>query len=108
MSNGDYISPTLRKAYSSLIQGMPCNDPFDSEGPVGKFCKKNWLTTKKSSAKYKYPSMKDAARYKWVFVLSYFFMRITLRLIGPNKFYDLSKLLIHLSIYRKNPGLWKL
>jgi hypothetical protein len=35
-------------------------------------------------------------------------MRLCLRLLGPNRFYDLSKLMVFLSIYRRNRRLWKL
>ena len=36
MSNGDYISPTLRRAYACIIKELPADhDPFDSKGLAG-------------------------------------------------------------------------
>lgn len=108
MSDGSYISPTLRRAYASTRGCLPANtDPFDSAGPVGSFAMNNYLLEKKNS-KYTYPSLKEAGRHSKKFLLVYFLMRQALRVLGPNRFYDLSKLMVYLSIYRKNPDLWKL
>jgi len=108
MSNGSYISPSLRRAYAS-IRGSFADDhnPFDSNGPVGFFAAKNNLL-EKNNAKYAYPSLKEAAKHSRKFLLVYFLMRQALRVLGPNRFYDLSKLMVYLSIYRKNTNLWKL
>jgi hypothetical protein len=35
-------------------------------------------------------------------------MRFILRTFGPSRFYDLSKLMVYLSIYRKQNGYWKI
>jgi hypothetical protein len=108
MSNGPYISPTLRRAYASIRDTLPDgHNPFDAMGPVGVFAKKNKLL-EKNSAKYAYPSLKEATKHSKKFLLVYFLMRQTLRVLGPNRFYDFSKLLVFLSIYRKNVDLWKL
>ena len=108
MSDGSYISPTLRRAYASIKTSFPNNhDPFDSNGPVSSFASKNYLFEKDNS-KYAYPSLKEAAKHSKKFLLVYFLMRQALRILGPNRFYDLSKLMVYLSIYRKNLNLWKL
>ena len=108
MSNGSYISPTLRRAYVSVRDTLPDNhNPFESSGPVGSFASKNRLLEKNNS-KYAYPSLKEATKHSKKFLLVYFLMRQALRVLGPNRFYDLSKLMVYLSIYRKNPSLWKL
>jgi len=107
MSNGSYISPTLRRAYVSVRDTLPDNhNPFESSGPAGSFASKNCLLEKNNS-KYAYPSLKEATKHSKKFLLVYFLMRQTLRVLGPNRFYDLSKLMVYLSIYRKNPSLWK-
>jgi hypothetical protein len=107
MSNGEYISPTLRRAYACVLSELPPNhDPFDSKGVVGLFARRNYLF-EKSSAPYVSNSFADMPKHKRKFTGIYFVMRMILRLIGPNKFYNLSRLLVYLSSYRQNRGLWK-
>jgi len=108
MSDGSYISPTLRRAYAAVRDELPANhNPFDSMGPVGKFSRKNFLVGE-AGGKYSYPGFKETKKHEGKLRAIYALMRITLRVVGPNRFYDLSKLLVYLSLYRKNRGLWKL
>ena len=108
MSDGSYISPTLRRAYASIKNSLPNgHNPFDSAGQVGSFASQNYLL-EKNNVKYSYPSLKESAKHSKKFLLVYFLMRLALRVLGPNRFYDLSKLMVYLSIYRKNTNLWKL
>jgi len=107
LSDGSYISPTLRRAYSSVRRKLPTDaDPFDSNGPVGHFARKNGLVSKKSQNRYSYPGFKDAQNYQKELRFIYWMMRIFLRTFGPNRFYDLSKLMVFLSIYRKDHKYW--
>lgn len=108
MSNGDYISPTLRRAYASVLDELPKNhDPFDSEGPVGCFARKNNLLRGKSRMLFS-SSYGDMVKHKAKFVLVNSVMRIILRVLGPNRFSDFSRLLVYLSSYRSNRGMWRL
>ena len=109
MSDGTFISPTLRRAYAAVRGELPQNhNPFDIQGPVGQFALKNGLLNKKGQSPYKYPGLKERANYPTVFLVAYFFLRLILKIVGPNRFYDLSKLMVFLSIYRLNRRLWKL
>jgi hypothetical protein len=106
MSDGSYISPTLRRAYAAVRGSFSTNhDPFDTSGEVGKFAKKNHLY-QKNQKKYSYPSLKESKKHSIKFLIVYFLMRKLLEFSGPNKFYDLSKLMVYLSSYRKNISLW--
>jgi hypothetical protein len=108
MSDGSYISPTLRRAYAAVRTELPAgHDPFDSSGPVGNFARKNSLT-QKNAQRYRYPGLKEAHKHSTTLNMIYSVLRIILMLVGPNRFYDLSKLLVYLSVYRKNRKLWKL
>jgi hypothetical protein len=108
MSDGSYVSPTLRRAYAAIRHELPTeHDPFDSMGPVGKFARKNSLIQTKGKI-YHYPGLRDKQKYPTVLKLIYTALRIILWLVGPNKFYNLSKLFVFLSIYRLNRQLWKL
>lgn len=109
MSDGSYISPTLRRAYAAVRSELPINhDPFNIDGPVGQFAKKNWLVDKGSRGIYKYPGLKDKDQHPKSFLVIYFILRIVLRIVGPRRFYDLSKLMVYLSILRLNRQLWRL
>jgi len=110
MTGGEYISLTLRRAYASIISELPQNhNPFDSKGLVGYFAKKNHLFERKIKVEPKKSiGFQDIEANKTKIKYIYKLMRIILRLIGPNKFNDLSNLLVYLSSYRQNRGLWKL
>jgi hypothetical protein len=107
MSNGDYISPTLRRAYSCVAAEFPTDtDPFDAEGPVGKFAKRNYLIGK-IPIRYQSNSFDDISSHKMKFKLINMFMRFILRILGPNRFANFSRLLVYLSSYRQNRDMWK-
>jgi hypothetical protein len=109
MSDGSYISPTLRRAYVSIKNKLRVDvDPFDSGGVIGAFAKKNNLLIKNRDYKYKYPTLSEAKSNSRTFDFVYLIMRVILRIFGPNKFYDLSKLMVYLSLYRKEHKYWRL
>lgn len=107
MSNGDYISPTLRRAYACVAEEFTsCHNPFDSNGSVANFARKNFLFEGKSTV-YVPAGYNDAAKHGNLFYLVNFAMRIILKILGPNRFSNFSRLLVYLSSYRQNRGLWK-
>lgn len=109
MSDGSYISPTLRRAYASVRRKFPVEaDPFDAQGPVGSFARKNGLVSRNTQQRYSYPGLKEAQSNQKILGFIYWVMRVFLRIFGPNRFYDLSKLMVYLSIYRKEHGYWKI
>lgn len=108
MSDGTCISPTLRRAYAAVRHELPIeHDPFDSVGPVGRFARKNYLIQTNGEI-YRYPGLRDKQKYLTPLKLTYTALRVILWLVGPDKFYNLSKLFVYLSIYRLNRNLWKL
>jgi hypothetical protein len=108
LSNGDYISPVLRRAYAAVYKELKNDyDPFDSTGFMGKFIRKNHL--KESDNKvYKPLYESNLGGYGWQFKTINFIFRTILRFVGPNMFVNYSRLLVYLSSYRKNRKLWKL
>ncbi len=108
MSDGSYISPTLRRAYASVRDMLPPDtDPFDANGRVGDFARKNGLIARGEQTRYQYPGLKDAQNHGRTLVFIYWVMRLFLRTFGPHRFYDLSKLMVYLSVFRKKHGYWK-
>jgi hypothetical protein len=107
MSDGSYISPTLRRAYASVRQKIHTTaDPFDATGPVGVFARKNRLIDRNPKKRYSYPGLKEAQNNQKILGFIYGMMRIFLRIFGPHRFYDLSKLMVFLSIYRNKHKYW--
>ena len=107
MSDGSYISPTLRRAYASIekeISGQ--HDPFDSNGLVHAFAKSNHLLSK-HSAGFTPLGFEDKDIHKYKMKMIYLALRFILLVLGPNAFSNFSRLLVYLSSYRQNRGLWK-
>ena len=108
MNNGDYISPTLRRAYASVVDELPLDhDPFDINGVVGKFAKKNHLL-EKSAKQYAPTGYEAIGLNKIKFKILNWLLRLVLRILGPNQFSNFSRLLVYLSSYRINRSLWKI
>lgn len=107
MSGGEYISPTLRRAYSCVLPELPKDhDPFDSSGVVGAFARKNHLFEKRPTP-YSAVGFRHLPAQRNKLKVAYFLMRIGLRLMGPNRFQNFSRLLVYLSSYRQHRGLWR-
>lgn len=107
MTDGKYISPTLRRAYACILPELPANhQPFDANGVVAKFAKRNNLYEKEDKA-YKRESFGAVSKNSGILKLLYLGMRLMLWVVGPNKFMNLSRLMVYLSSYRQNRGLWK-
>lgn len=108
MSDGSYISPTLRRAYAAVRSELePSHAPFEAKGPVGIFARRNRLLRSRVTT-YKYPTISQAVAHGRALSVVHAALRILLRLVGPNRFYDLTKLLVFVSILRLQRGLWKL
>jgi hypothetical protein len=104
--NGNYISPTLRRAYVSVYEKLAIDNPFLDNARFNLFIKKNYLLEKKGH--YKASGTESMNLHSKKFKITYFFMRRILQFLGPNQFSNFSRLLVYLSSYRQNKDLWKL
>ena len=110
MSDGKtYVNPVLRRAYASIIDEFtPSANPFDMNGDVARFARKNHLFGKKNE-KYKalgYRELKDSSTRRKINIV-FCFLRFLLRIMGPNNFMNLSRLFVYLSSYQRVGNLWK-
>ncbi len=108
-SNDTYITPTLRRAYAAVMDRFPeVNNPFDHEGPVFLFAKKNHLLSKRNK-RYESLGYNDLKNERTEKKMEYVYslMRLALRIMGPNAFMNLSRLFVYLSSYQKLPKMWK-
>lgn len=109
MDNGNYISPTLRRAYASALasgQFAVIHSPFEIDGVIGKFAKKNYLLSK-SEMSYVSAGVENLDENKWKFFLINKLFKLLLFFMGPNQLMNLSRLLVFLSSFRLNSKLWK-
>jgi len=110
MSNGYYISPMLRHAYSSVYSSLKhIDDPFDSDSLVGKFAKRNYLISKKiAPLGYMKNNLNKNEGYALEIKIMNFLLKCLLMVIGPNKFHVFTRGLVYFSSPRLNKGLWKI
>jgi len=107
MTNGNYISPTLRRAYAARLKEFSTDvDPFDGNGAVATFAKKNNLF-QKSNKRFMLEGYNTYANHSRKFTIVYFLMRLLLKIIGPNNFMNFSRLLVYLSRYHNVKDMWK-
>ncbi|TFY92298.1 hypothetical protein DYL61_17650 [Pseudomonas nabeulensis] len=107
MNDGKYISPTLRRAYASVMGSIPNgHDPFATDGPVYKFAKKNYLF--ETGGRYKPAGFEDAQSHSGKLKAINSLLKIILFTVGPNRFMNISRLFVYLSSFRLNKKLWKL
>jgi hypothetical protein len=108
LSSGHYITPLLRRAYASNLQHFAdIPDPFNSQQIVT-FAKCNFLLAKNNT---RYSVRKNLlntrSQFSTQLKISYLLMRILLRIVGPNIYFDMMRGFVLLSLSRKHPGLWK-
>jgi hypothetical protein len=105
-AQGDYISPSLRRAYYAMkLDFSAAADPFNS-AEVYAFAKKNRLL-QRNNTPYKLVGFRSAGKTPLSLRIIFHVMRLILRVAGPNKFFDFSRLLVLVSLYWKNKDLWR-
>jgi hypothetical protein len=99
-SEGRYISPTLRRVYVSIVDsGHIISNPFTSVemSRIGK----KYNLYEKNNSKYAYKGFASLKGRPFSLRFFDFGLRLTLRIFGPNKFFDFTRLLVYRSM------IWK-
>jgi hypothetical protein len=109
-SDGTYINPLLRLAYSSMYDNLKnLNNPFDSKSDVFIFAKKNYLLGRNNNPiGYKNNVLNNFNKYGTELKVINSVLKFILFLLGANRFYLLTKGFVLLSSPRLNKNLWKL
>lgn len=102
-----YITPTLRRAYASVLNEFSStHNPFSKNGEVHKFAKINYLFDRKN-IEYKPEGFDEMKKYNIVFSFISKGLKFLLYLLGPSRFTNLSRLFVYLSSYRQQKNLWE-
>lgn len=105
--SGDEITVTLRRAFACNLEKFKSEtDPFSEGSDVYKFAKRNFLLTK-DPRRYKPAGFQDAKQHPVKLKIVFSLMKMVLYIVGPKRFWDVSRLLVFLSSYRRLTGLWK-
>lgn len=104
--NGEYITPLLRRAFECMKDNFDDPDPFCSRSQVYAFGRTNGLIKEKMP--FKPESYSDLPRRAKVINVSFYILRLILKIIGPNNFMNLGRFMIYVSRFHHNKKLWKL
>ena len=99
--DGAYVAPALRRFYAPFRKNVfaDVKNPFEPEGRVRSFARKNGLIPRANS-EAKRQNFHDMSAYKsQIFILLRVF-RFALFILGPNRYFALMKYLAHISSLR--------
>ena len=105
--DGVYITPALRRFYSTLKSSLFSNvtNPFASDGIVKKFAIQNKLISS-TNTPHKRMIFKDVESQKSSIYIINRMLRLVLRLMGPEKYFNFMKYLAHISSLRNQSGIF--
>ncbi|KAF3997447.1 glycosyl transferase [Glaciimonas immobilis] len=105
--DGTYITPALRRFYAGL-RGNVFKDeqnPFSADGPVKRFAKKNRLLVK-GNLSAKRHIFSDMGKYSFSIKILLKLMRISLSILGPERYFNLMRYLVHISSLRNQVDMF--
>lgn len=105
--DGTYITPALRRFYSQLRQVVfrLHENPFCWDGAVIKFAKKQGLLVKHKDVSKRH-TFRDIDTYSFQIKVINKMLRLTLFLIGPERYFNLMRYLAHISSLRNQVDMF--
>lgn len=98
--DGTYITPALRRFYAALEDTfIDVKNPFSSVSRVYEFAIKQRLALKGYQPAQRY-TFKDMDKFSSAINIINKFLRIFLRVVGPNRYFSFMKYLVHISSIR--------
>ncbi|EGY62933.1 Capsular polysaccharide biosynthesis protein [Ralstonia pickettii] len=106
-TNGKPVSVTLRRAYASRLDEFGhVEQPFDTNEGVYAFAKQNGLLSRNDTpAKRK--TFKDIGAESVQVKVINFLLRLALRILGPDRYFDLMRYMAHISSIRNQAEVFK-
>ena len=105
--DGTYITPSLRRFYGQLRleHFKTVQNPFSSDGVVMQFAKKNGLLNKDNSLPMRH-TFKGLETYRLQVKIINKLLYITLRVMGPERYFNLMRYLSHISSLRNQTQIF--
>jgi len=99
--DGTYITPALRRFYASLRLNVFKDEanPFAANSPVKMFAKKHGLLVK-DNKRSKRHIFRDMGAYSLPIKIILKLLRVTLFVLGPERYFNLMRYLAHISSLR--------
>ncbi len=105
--DGTYITPALRRFYAALEDTFTdVKNPFSSNLRVYAFAIKHRLALRKFQPAQRY-TFKDMDKFSSAINIINMFLRLLLRVVGPNRYFSLMKYLVHVSSIRNQRDVLK-
>jgi hypothetical protein len=106
-SDGTPVPAALRRAYASFHSELAdAVDPFDAGGKVHAFARRNGLLSRNAKPA-KRRTFKDVGQGSLQVRVFDFLLRSALKLLGPDRYFDLMRYLAHISSIRNQTGVFK-
>lgn len=106
-TNGKPVSAALRRAYASRLGELAdVENPFDASEGVYAFAKRNGLLSR-GDRPAKRRTFKDIGSESAQVQVINFFLRFALRILGPDRYFDLMRYLSHISSIRNQTEVFK-
>ncbi|NYT67181.1 glycosyl transferase [Pusillimonas noertemannii] len=106
--DGRYICPALRRLYSALKESRfgDVRNPFLTNGSVRRFAEANGLMIKDDAASVRH-TFKDLHAHGWQYKVILRSLRLALRLLGPDRYFNLMRFMGYISSLRNQGEIFK-
>lgn len=105
--DGTYITPALRRFYAALEDSFTeVDNPFSATSKVYDFAVKNRLAHKGDRPAQRH-TFKDMDKFSSAIKVINMFLKLFLRLVGPNRYFTFMKYLVHISSIRNQKEVLK-
>jgi hypothetical protein len=104
--DGVPITPTLRRVYATLPLLFPDANPFSPQSAVRQYAARRRLLNNNGQAS-KRLTFKDVGKFERHERLIFAFLRLALRVLGPDRYFALMRYMAHISSIRNQAGVFK-
>lgn len=105
-SNGIYISPLARRVYSLLFDKFESSDPFSADSDAYQYLIKSKLVGRKINPEKRLYA-KDVPKFEKQIRAINFVLRLTLKIVGPSRYFNLMRYAAHVSSIREQISIFR-